>query len=195
MYKRSLSHRRDNRTIEEFETQITHFEKNEIAAFDIFVNDVSSHCKKTIVDYGQWGNQSGGIVEEYKGDKISDFYITYDDETHTKVEVKVHSEKWNVFTIKAKPLDGYIKEKAIVVVIQESGYVILKNQLLVDMQNGVFGSPQIYYGFSPNDKSYRLQKDVWGEYKNGNMPSNYGKKYYWNEHSLKKVRNSISFTS
>lgn len=194
MENRSLTHRRDNRTVEEFEKQINHFESNEITAFDILVEDLMIRNKNPIVTHGLWGNKDGGVITEYKGDKLSDFYLEFKNGKVKMIEIKVHSEKWNVFTIKSKPLDGYIKENATVAVIQETGYVLLNPTFLQDLKDGVFGGSSIYSGFSPNDPAFRLHANIWGEYKKGNIPTNYGRRNSWEPKQAAKIKSFVKFT-
>ena len=151
----SLTHRRDNRTVEKFKSDISaHTKKEKVAAESLRIDlEIRNNSPVEIIDYGV--DNSGSLITGNVHARPD--YIFKLQQSELPIEIKVHSEKWDFITFKNSNLNTYKKHNGQIAVIRENYYMLFKTGAIDFIIDNV--KAKIYPGFSPNDVAHRLYCD------------------------------------
>lgn len=152
----SLEYRQDHRTTQKFQEDIKKYTKNESVAAKLVCLNIKSLGNS--VSYTNNGmNNSGKLITNHKNvNAEADFLFTINSRKYL-YEIKVHPEKFSYMTLKHSNLITYLKTKARILIVRESGYYIFRPKAIEWILQEI--PEKTYYKFAGNKPSHRLYKD------------------------------------
>jgi hypothetical protein len=153
----SYSHRKDDRTDEEFANDLKQYHELEEKWANTFLEQLRAEGHK--VELERCGvDPSGEVLKNLPLGCNIDRRYNFEDGKSYLLEIKTAPDecetKWDFFTFKASSLKHCLKYDAFILVPMSSRYYLFSPKALNIILNS--GNIRVYKGFSPNDKAVRL---------------------------------------